>query len=165
MKAIKAISLTLVSVLWFGLSAQAASVLQVSKKGSVAGSPEEVWKKIGGWCTIKDWHPAVAKCEESKEGEDTFRLLTLGDGGTIYEKLSGTTDTSYSYAILKGVLPVKEYNAVFTVRKNFEKEGESFIVWSASFQAKGKPDSEAKATMEGVFEAGIKAIQEKLKAN
>ncbi|HHZ08809.1 MAG TPA: SRPBCC family protein, partial [Rhizobiales bacterium] len=26
-----------------------------------------LWGKVGGWCAIQEWHPAVASCEESKE--------------------------------------------------------------------------------------------------
>lgn len=147
------------------MSAHAAAVLQVSKKGVVPGSPEDVWKKVGEFCAIQDWHPAVTKCEEIKQGGDTFRLLTLGDGATIKEKLTGTEDLSYRYSIVESPLPVKDYNAVFTVRKNFDNEAESHIVWSSSFQAKDKPDREAKTTIQGIFDAGIKAIEEKYVAN
>lgn len=141
--------------------AHAASVLQVSAKGGIPGAPEEIWKKVGGFCAIQDWHPAVAKCEETADGADTFRTLTLGDGGVIKEKLTGKEDTSYRYTIIESPLPVKDYNAVFTVRPNFDNKSESHVVWSSSFQAKGKPDGEAKSTIQGIFDAGLKSIEEK----
>lgn len=160
MSPLKSVGTTFAVVLLVCAGAQAAAVLQVSKKGAIPGAPEEVWKKVGGFCAIQDWHPAVSKCEETKMGEDTFRLLTLGDGATIKEKLTGKDDTSYRYSIIESPLPVKDYNAVFTVRKNFENETESHVVWSSSFQSKGKPDSEAKSTIQGIFDAGIKSIEE-----
>lgn len=158
---LKKVGATVLAISILGTGAFAAAVLQVTQKGSVPGSPEDVWKKVGGFCAIQDWHPAVAKCEETKEGEDTFRTLTLGDGAKIKEKLTGTEDMSYRYSIIESPLPVKDYNAVFSVRKNFDNEAESNISWSSSFQAKGKPDSEAKSTIQGIFDAGIKSIEEK----
>ena len=49
-----------------------------------------LWSTISEFCSIKDWHPAIADCKESKEGDATFRVLTLKDnGGTIKERLTG----------------------------------------------------------------------------
>lgn len=36
--------------------------------------------------------------------------------------------------------------------------------WSATFDAKGKPASEAKAVIEGIFTAGIENLKKKLGA-
>ncbi len=70
-----------------GGAAEAAS-LTSGKKLEVKVDPAKVdaekkalWDRFGGWCAIADWHPAVKSCEESKEGDDTYRKLTLQDGG------------------------------------------------------------------------------------
>lgn len=143
-------------------AASAAAVLQVKQTGSVAGNAAEIWAKVGDFCAIADWHPVVTKCEESKEGETTFRTLTLKDGGIIKEKLTGRSDESYTYQIIESPLPVKDYNAVFAVRPDYDNETKAKIVWSASFQANGKPDSEAKEVISGVFLEGVKALEKKL---
>jgi hypothetical protein len=75
-----------------------ASAVDVNKKIAAPGQMLVVWSMISEFCSIKDWHPAVADCQESKDGDTTFRVLTLKDnGGTIKEKLTGSDDTSYSY--------------------------------------------------------------------
>lgn len=156
-----------IAVVLFGLataSAHAAQVLSVSDKASVPGTPEEVWAKIGKFCAISDWHPAVAKCEESKKDDVAFRLLTLGDGATINEEHTGTSETGYTYKILESPLPVKDYSASFSVRPDYNSEGNSVISWSASFQAKDKPEAEAKAVITGIFADGMKSLKEKLQA-
>jgi len=63
-------------------TAEAASL--ASEKSSRLRSTQEVseeskalWDRFGGWCAIAEWHPAVKSCTESKEGDDTFRTLTL----------------------------------------------------------------------------------------
>ena len=77
-----------------------ASAIDVNKKIAAPGQMLVVWSMISEFCSIKDWHPAIADCKESKEGSATYRVLTLKDnGGTIKEKLDGSDDTSYTYEI------------------------------------------------------------------
>jgi hypothetical protein len=142
------------------IAAEAANVLQVKKRTEVEGKAEDLWKKYGGFCAIADWHPAVAKCEESKEGDAGFRTLTLKDGATIKEKQTGKSDDGYTYAITESPLPVKDYNAAFSIRPD-DEPGKAVITWSATFMAKGKPDADAKGVIQGVFDAGVKAIEDK----
>lgn len=121
-----------------------------------------LWEKVGGWCAIKEWHPAVAACEESKEGDDTFRTLTLKDGGKIKEKLVDTGATSYRYVITESPLPVKNYEAQFSVTPDDDDLDEINVVWSATYDAAdGKDDKDARATIDGVFKAGIDSIKAK----
>lgn len=143
-------------------AALAASGLSVRQVTKLKGSDKDVWAKVGAFCAIKDWHPVVANCEESKEGDAAFRTLTLKDGGKIKEKLTGKTETGYTYQIIESPLPVKDYSASFSVRPDAESAGDTVVVWSASFMAKGKPDSEARGVIEGIFKDGLKSISEKV---
>jgi hypothetical protein len=138
----------------------AASGISVRQVAKVNGTNTEIWAKVGGFCAIKDWHPALAGCEESKEGDATFRTLTLKDGGKIKEKLTGTSETGYTYQIIESPLPVKDYSASFSARADNDEPGKAVVVWSASFAAKGKPDSEARGVIEGIFKDGLKSISD-----
>ncbi|MCC7250425.1 MAG: SRPBCC family protein [Hyphomicrobium sp.] len=121
-----------------------------------------LWEKVGGWCAIKEWHPAVAACEESKEGDDTFRTLTLQDGGKIRERLVDTGATSYRYEILESPFPVKNYEAQFSVTPDDDDLDEINVVWSATYDpADGKDAKDARSTIDGVFTAGIDSIKAK----
>lgn len=136
----------------------AAAALEVKQRGEVPGTPAEVWAKIGGFCAIQDWHPAVAKCEETKEGDDVFRILTLQDGAAIKEKLTDSDDMSYSYEIIEGPLPVKDYEATFEVEAG-DETGRSTVVWEADFDANGVEDAEAEKIIQGIFADGIASIE------
>jgi hypothetical protein len=81
------------------IGATSAHAITVKKRTEAPGLPPEIWEIAGEFCAIKNWHPAVAECEETKEGDATFRTLTLKDGGKIKEKLTGSDDLSYSYVI------------------------------------------------------------------
>ena len=83
------------------LAASPAAALEVESTATMPGKPAQLWKKIGSFCSIKDWHPMIAKCEKSKEGGATYRTLTTKDGGKIKEKLLKKNDSSYSYEIIE----------------------------------------------------------------
>lgn len=148
-----------------------AASLAVGKKLEVNVDPKQMdaekaalWKKFGGWCAISEWHPAIAKCEESKEGADTFRTLTLKDGGIIKEKLLESVDFRYRYAIIESPLPVKNYEAQFTLTPDDDDEDEINFAWSAVFDpADGKADKDARDVITGIFKAGMDSIKDKTK--
>lgn len=138
----------------------AASGVVVSKSVDIKGkTAAQVMEKFGSFCAIGTWHPALAKCEESKDGNDQFRTLHLKDGGAIKEKLTKTGPEGYSYTIVDGPLPVKDYMATFTIKKN-DGNDDVKVSWVASFQAKGKTEPEAKVVMEGIFDGGLKSLAE-----
>ena len=88
-----------------------------------------MWALVGSFCAIKDWHPAVADCETSKEGDVTSRTLTLKDGSKIKERLTDAEETSYSYAIVESPLPVKNYKATLSVEEDEDSPDRSEIHW------------------------------------
>jgi Polyketide cyclase / dehydrase and lipid transport len=149
-----------------GAPAEAAS-LTSSKKLEVKVDPAKVdaekkalWSRFGGWCAIADWHPAVKSCEEIKEGNDVYRKLTLQDGGIIKEKLLNKAGESYRYAIVESPLPVKNYEAQFSVVPDDDDEDEVNIVWAATYDAAdGKADKDARDTIDGIFKDGINNIE------
>ena len=134
-----------------------AFALDVRQSTEVAAAPAAVWAKIGEWCAIKDWHPAIAACESGKKG---FRTLTLKDGGgKIIEKLTKTGKYSYSYDIVESPLPVRNYKATITAKP--DSLGTTDVVWAATFDAaKGKTDADATTAIKGIFESGLKSIKE-----
>ena len=164
------LALTAAVLLPLGSIAMAAS-LAVGKKAEIIVDPAKMdderarlWKQYGGFCAIKDWHPALAGCEESKEGNAEFRTLILKDGGKIKEKLTEKKDFIYRYVIVESPLPVKNYEAQFALTPDDDDENEINFAWSAVFDAEGKPDKEARDVMSGIFTAGlnnIKALEEK----
>ena len=149
-------------------AASAASLVSAKKleinvdETKTEAERKALWEKVGGWCAIKEWHPAVAACEESKEGDDTFRTLTLKDGGKIKEKLVDTGATSYRYEIIESPLPVKNYEAQFSVTPDDDDLDEINVGWSATYDpADGKDDKEARKVIDGIFKDGIESIKTK----
>jgi len=150
--------LALATVFALVIASGSAYAITVKKRIEAPGLPAEVWAVAGGFCQIKDWHPAVAECVEAQEGDVVFRTLTLKDGAKIKEKLTGKDDLSYSYEIVEGPLPVKNYKSKLWVEADDEPD-RTVIYWQSDFDAEGKPDDEAKKIITGILGDGVKGIK------
>ena len=62
----------------------------------------------------------------------TVRTLTLQDGGKIKEKLTGTEDLAYTYEIVEGPLPIKNYKSKIWLEVDDEPD-RSVIYWQSDF--------------------------------
>lgn len=143
-----------------------APVLKVEKSVDIDKPAATVWAKVRDFNGLNAWHPAVAK-DEIVEGKNNVagavRLLTLGDGGTIHEKLLHFDDAhhSFRYAILDGVLPVSHYTS--TVSVEALGKDKSKVTWSGEFQRKDtgdhpgekENDETATTTMSAVYQGGL----------
>ena len=138
-----------------GMSTASAFALDSSVTMTSSISPEALWKKVGDFCGIASWHPAIEKCVLSPDGKQ--RTLSLKGGGTIVEALESWDDAkhSYSYTILSGPLPVANYHSTMTVTA--DPKG-SALKWMGTFDAKGVPDADAKKTFDGIYETGVKVL-------
>lgn len=137
------------------LSCLSAMALESLYQAPSTAPAAAVWKKVGGFCGIANWHPAIAKCVLSKGGKE--RTLTLKDGGTIVEDLVTINNKkhTYSYKIVKSPLPVDHYVSTLKV---VPKGKGSEIIWSGKYMAKGAPDADAKKTIDGIYKSGVDSL-------
>lgn len=114
---------------------------------------DELWKLIGGFNALPNWHPTVEKSELQEEGQ--IRKLSLKGGGTIIEKLvkRDPHERVYSYTIEDSPLPVANYQAEIKVKDN--GEGKSSVEWSSEFSAAGAPETDAMKAIQGIYQAGF----------
>jgi polyketide cyclase/dehydrase/lipid transport protein len=151
--------LVLATALALVIGTGSAYAVTVKKRIEAPGLPPDIWEFVGGFCAIKDWHPAVAECAETKEGDVTFRTLTLKDGAKIKEKLTGTEDLSYSYEIVEGPLPVTNYSSKLWIEEDDEPD-RSVIYWQSEFDpADGTSEEDAKKIIAGILGDGVKGIK------
>jgi hypothetical protein len=138
-----------------GFSTASAFALDSSVTMTSSLSTDALWKKVGDFCGIATWHPAVEKCVLSADGKQ--RTLSLKGGGTIVETLENWDDAkhSYSYTIVSGPLPVANYHSTISVTA--DPKG-SALKWMGTYDAKGAPDADAKKAIDGVYESGAKSL-------
>lgn len=138
-----------------------AMAVEVVKDVEVKAAPADVWKKIGGWCSIRNWHPAIKTCQMSQENGATMRLLTTQDGAEIMEQRTAESEMSYDYTITKSPLPISNYSATIGVAPDDDGD-ETKITWKANFDANGASDEDAQKVIEGIFESGLAAIKDSM---
>ncbi len=159
--------LAIIAVLMLPLTAAAhgPSPQKVEKEVVIKAEPAKVWAIVKDWGGLHKWLPPVASTKVETKGSDTFRLLTLKDGGTIYERLksSDDKDMKVKYEIIEGALPVADYNATIAVKAG-PGAGESTVTWTARFYRvyklnppipPGQDDESAIKAVNGVFDAGL----------
>ncbi len=118
-------------------------------------SPEALWQKVGDFCGIGSWHPAVEKCSLSADGKQ--RTLSLKGGGTMVEALEkwDNANRTYGYKILSSPLPVTNYHSTLSVVPDGNG---SALKWMGTYDSAGAPEAEAKKVIDGLYESGSKAL-------
>lgn len=127
-----------------------------SMSADLKTSADAVWKMIGGFNALPDWHPAIEKSELEEEGQ--VRRLELAGGGTVVEKLVSTDDGSrtYSYSIVDSPLPLTNY--VSTIKVTGEGD-DCTVEWSSEFEPVGASVEDATAVVKSVYEAGLENLK------
>lgn len=121
---------------------------------------DEVWKLIGGFNALPDWHPAVSESHTEGEGEGSIRRLSLAGGGTIVERLERVDESErlYSYSIVDSPLPVSDYNS--TIRVRDKGDGTATVIeWSSEFRPSGASESDASKVIQGIYDAGFENLK------
>ena len=145
--------------------AHGPSPQKVEKSVTIKAEPAKVWALVKDFGNMQKWHPAVASTKLEKKGSDTYRLLTLKDGGTIYEKLRSADDANMQlkYEIVEGVLPVSDYYSIMSVKPG-PGAGESTVTWMGRFYRvyklnppipAGQDDESALNAVNGVYDGGL----------
>ena len=131
---------------------------QVTMSIRIEASAGDVWKLIGGFNSLPDWHPAVEKSETGNDGVGSIRTLSLAGGGTIVERLEqlNEKDRLYTYSIADSPLPLSDYVATLRVR---DVDGKTSIVeWSSEFRPDGVPENDAVKVVEAIYSTGFENL-------
>ena len=165
----KILALIALSLVSFTAVAHGPSPLKVDKSITIKADPAKVWALVKDFGNMQKWHPAVASTKLEKKGADTFRTLTLKDGGNIVEKFRSADDADMKlkYEIVTSPLPLTDYNAFIVVSKG-EKAGETNVRWVGRFYRlyklnppipAGQDDESALNAINGIFDAGLAGLQ------
>lgn len=146
------------------LAAAPAMALEVREQATIKAPIEQVWKQIGPFCAIGDWHPAVESCNLRKTGKRQERDIALKGGGAIQERLTDLSAAKHRmrYTLLSGPLPVKNYNS--TIRLSAVDAHTTRITWSSHFEAKGASDAEARKAIAGIYTSGFDGLRKRLES-
>ncbi|MFZ6049952.1 SRPBCC family protein [Pseudomonas sp. CR3202] len=120
-------------------------------------SAEQVWQLIGGFDSLPDWLPFIPQSGLSEGGR--VRTLKSVGGDVIIERLLDFSESqrSYTYTILQGPAPVRDYQS--TLRVQAQGRG-SKVEWFGSFTPENISEAEAQAMFEGIYKDGLAALKQ-----
>ena len=133
----------------------------LSRSVEVTASAAEVWAEIGAFCSVPDWHPAIATCTLDGDTPPTRTLVTVDGQATFIELESARDDAmfTYSYAILSGPLPLTDYVATISVTEI--AGGGSTVTWSSHYTPLEGRDDDAAGALTGIYDSGLSAIADR----
>lgn len=146
----------------FAAAAPPAAAATLTRSVDVAGTPSAVWAKIGAFCAIKDWHPAIGSCAEDGKAPPTRTLVTKDGQATFVEMQTARSDERhlYSYNFLSSPLPVTNYEATIVVAP--KGNGVSTVTWTGVYTPAPGKEKAASDALAGIYEAGLESIKSRL---
>ena len=156
------VALVTTTLLFVGGVSASASAVEVSREAVIDAAPGRVWQVMGAFCSISEWHPVIARCEEQTVDGAPHRRLTTQDGGVLLERLLDHDNDrmSYSYSIVESPLPVQGYRSTVSVA---DDGGKARVTWRSSFEPKGVSGEEAGKIVGGIYDAGLEALKTKVR--
>lgn len=131
----------------------------------------KVWPLFRDFDGLAGWHPGIAQSRLEEGGRHdaigSVRYLSLKPSGFVREQLLmlDDPDTALRYSIIETDLPMRDYVAGINLRAITES-GTTLVEWWADFRVEADADLQAVATAvgQGVFAAGLAALDAKLRA-
>ncbi|USW94384.1 SRPBCC family protein [Pseudomonas proteolytica] len=126
-------------------------------------SADQVWQLVGGFNSLPDWLPLIAKSEPGEGGR--VRHLQTVDGAVVVEHLQTFDNVArtYSYTISESPFPVSAYLATLQVEALGEHSAK--VTWSGVFTPiAGVTDAEVEELFSGVYTGGVEALRKNFPA-
>lgn len=130
-----------------------AADFNVTRSLDLDADSTEVWRVIGDFCDVDDWHPDIARCSLKVMDGRLHRVLVSSDGGEFVERrIASEAGLSYTYRLVSGPLPLEKYTATLSV----EPGAGTTVTWAARFSS---DDPGMEAVVAGLFDRGLAAIR------
>lgn len=113
-----------------------------------------VWREIGDFGRIADWHPWIDRSELLEIEGRKHRQLTMVNGDLHLEELLKEERRFYTYSTVQGPLSLEDHRATLSC---VPEEGGCHIFWSAYFTA---TDPAVDELVLAFLEAGLNALRE-----
>jgi Polyketide cyclase / dehydrase and lipid transport len=122
---------------------------------------EVLWKQVGSFQGIGEWHPMLAKVEGQGEQPDAIRTAEAQDGQKQVERLQEINPEQhfYRYAIVSTPMPVRDYVAELRVRN--DGGNASTVEWSSDFTVTSGDEHSTANMIRSFFDAGLQNLRNK----
>ena len=128
-------------------------------------SADTVWRAVGPFGAVGNWHPMVAKVATENERENCVRRAEGRDGSIQIERLleAAPEQHFYRYRIESTRMPVRNYVGRFSVGDN--GDGTSTVVWSVNFEVTSNDEAAIVGKIRAFLRAGLDNLERPASAN
>jgi dienelactone hydrolase len=135
-----------------GLIVSTASALALESSMTVPSPlpPDALWRKVGDFCGMASWNPAVEKCVLSPDGKQRT-LYLFGGVGSAVATLENWDNPNRSFSftnVSSGLLPLVNSRTTVSVIENAKG---SALKMTTTYDAKGVSDADAKRAVDGAI--------------
>jgi hypothetical protein len=170
--------LALMSVLNGQLAHADATELTVQKSITIDASADVVWKLVGDFNGLPDWHPLLVKSriilgENNRPG--CVRELVRANATKINEKLLNYDGPgmSFEYTAVSGMMIATDYFSTISVHPSESDAGKSVVEWKGRFKRKaywtdeppeGQDDKFSTDVLTRAYTVGLDALKAKVES-
>ena len=131
------------------INAASAHALESSMTVRSPLSPGELWNKIGDFCAMSEWDPAVELCDLSADGKQRTTVF-FGEVGRVVAALEDWDEVnrSYGWTNVSGLAPVTNYHARVSVIADGQT---SALKLAVSYDANGVSDTEVQKIIDSAM--------------
>jgi mxaD protein len=121
----------------------------------VRTDPNTLWREIGAFERVGDWHPLLNKVQIEGRRRIPYDKNGIRHVETLQE--SDPQQRRYRYTIDESPMPISNYTAELSVHDNHD--GTSTVRWSGDFDVPDRDRAKTVATVEGFFKAGLTSLR------
>lgn len=127
----------------------------------VTADADALWKEVGSFQRIGDWHPMLKRVEGEGEEAGAIRKATGRDGSEQVERLKEIHPAQryYRYEMISTAMPVSGYMGELRVHDN--GDGTSTVSWSSDFAPTSDDDGVTITAVRGFLKAGLENLKRK----
>lgn len=134
--------------------------LKVTKTINV--SSDKVWAAISGIGGLDRWFPTITSCRVEGEGVGAIRVLGLGDGGKIRDRIEEIDHKERRFRYLRTDHPFPVSRYVGTVEVRDGESGQSEVTWTVEIDVAAEARDELVGFLSTALSDGIGGIEQDL---
>ncbi|MFJ9677981.1 SRPBCC family protein [Streptomyces sp. NPDC101194] len=134
----------------------------LQRSAVITATPDEVWRVIGDFGGLADWHPQVppSTIEDGASPEHPGAVRVFAIDGKVLARerlLALDAEThSYTYTVIDPVLPVSDYVATLAVHPHADG---AEVRWSAAYQSADDTVPQVESLFgDGTYGTGLTAL-------
>ncbi len=133
----------------------------IEETADVAVDPDTLWRVVGSFQGVGEWHPWLASVQGDGEQPGAIRRALGEDGSEQVERLEemDMAQRRYRYVMESSAMPVRDYQAELEVRAT--DDGRSTVRWSADFETTARDSDETVGMVRGFLAAGVQSLAER----